>query len=551
MSPNPVEKSALDSEAQIVSEERREVFIKQLEWIIAIILSAAVLFCLVLRTLNAGALWRDECDSLQLARMPRFGDVLEYLHFTAFPILFPTVVRVYTTLFGTSDIALRCFGLAVGILFLGVAWFQARSSSRAVPLLVPALIGLNANFLSAGLWLRGYGLGCVLLLLAFALTARFLREPDTAKLVAVFFGYLASVQCLYFNGVLVAAMVFAATSVLWMRGEWKWMWRLLAAAIICGLSYLPYVLEVFSSTIGWAVLMQRPFSWNWAVERLRSACAADGIAQWLWGGIVVLCCVSGVWRLRIIRRTNGRAERDLLLFGLLTILIGMVAQMGFLRLMQNIIMPRYYLSLISLIAGASTLIAANNAARWWLYFGRPALIVMVTALVFFSPRDELRARNSNIDTIAQRLAKEAHPSDLIVLSDAQLGISFNHYYHGTSRWMTVPQIADHRIHRYDLLQKKMVEFFPLDDVEKEIAATLKSGNRVWILGGRMGRSARVLTSAPDPQFGWQLPYYMVWWSHQLADFLQQHATRLDVIVREGKSTSRWENVQLVACEGWR
>ena len=535
------------------SSERKIAWIERIEWVAAILLTATVLSLVIARTVNAGPLWRDECDSLQLARMPRFVDLLRHLQFTGFPILFPITVRMYTRLFGTTDIALRCFGLAAAIFFLGAAWFQSSSFNRAVPLLVPALIGLNVHFLTAGLWLRGYGLGCALIVVAFALTAKFLMQPSAAKLITACLAYLASMHCLYFNGVLVPAMVVAAAVVLLVRREWKWTWILLIAAAGCGLSYLPYVWKIYSSTITWAVIVQMPFSWSWSANRFLAACNPDWRAGIVWQSIVLLCIIPGFWRLKSIWSTNRIRERDLLLFALVVIPVGILAQFGFLRLMRNIIIPRYYLTLMSLIAAAATVIVANISSRCWSYFGRIVVVVMALSMLLFIPWRELHERNSNIDMVTQRLEKEAFPNDLIVLSDAQLGISFNHYYHGKNRWITAPEIDDHRIHRYDLMQKKMTEFFPLDDVEKEVAATLKSGNRVWIAGtfGRPSRSASVLAPAPDPEFGWQLPAYIDAWSRQLGTFVRRHAGRVDMIVPRGKFVSEWENPPLIACQGWK
>src|SRR6266480_139622 len=555
--------------------DRKLVYIKRMEWVVALLLSATVLFFIIARTVNAGALWRDECDSLQLARMPTFADLLEHLHFTAFPILFPTTVRTYTTLFGTTDIALRCFGLAVGILFLGAAWFQSRILNCGAPLVLPALIGLNVNFLAAGLWLRGYGLGIVLLILAFALTGKFLLQPNARALMVVFLACLASMQCLFFNAVLVVAIVLAASAVLLIRRQWKWMWLLLGVAAVCGLTYLPYIWKIYSSTITWAVVVQTPFSWEWLMRGFLAACGERELVgaiisardfevtreltfvlfcrAVLWRSIMLLCIIAGLWRLKIVWNTDRTRERDMLLFALLVVPMGILAHFGFLRLMQNIIMQRYHLAVISLVAAAASLIAANISSYYWIYFGRIALVLMAMTMLPFAPWGKLHERKSNIDIVAQRVEADARRSDLIVVNDAQLGISFNRYYHGAKRWITVPDIADHRIHRYDLMQKKMTEFFPLDDVKKDITATLKYGNRVWIVGiiGKpLERSETLLTPAPDPQFGWQLPFYINAWSRELGTFLRRHAGRVNPIVRKEKSVSDWEDSQLFVCEGW-
>ncbi|MEP7014118.1 MAG: hypothetical protein ABI925_01625 [Verrucomicrobiota bacterium] len=536
--------------------DRKIVYLDRIEWIIAILLSAIVLFWLIARTTQAGPLWRDECDSLQLARMPRFADLLENLHYTSFPLLFPVIVRAYTTLFGTSDIGVRYFGLAVGVLFLGVAWFQSRSINREVPLLLPALIGLNVNFLTAGLWLRGYGLGCVLIVLAFVLTTKFLLQPNAPRLIAVFLAYLASMQCLFFNGVLVPAIVLAAAVVFLVRGERKWMWLLLGAAAICGLSYLPYILKVYFSISNWAMLLQLPFSFRMAGRQFVTACGElHPIMSILWLGTVSLCVIGGIWRLKIAWNTNGRRERDLLLFGLLAIPLSILAYGGFLRVLHNTILLRHYLALLCIIAAATALIAANFSPYYWLRLGRIALVVMAMFTLLFVPWTKINQRQSNIDIIARQVEKDGRPSDLIVVNPWSVGISFNHYYLGTNRWITVPAINDHQVHRYDLLRTKMMEFFPLDDVERDIAATLKSGNRVWIVGEILqtppGRSPLVLAPAPDPKFGWQSSVYVKAWSREVGAFIRRHAVRVNPIVRRNGLVSERENILLLACDGWR
>src|SRR4030095_219302 len=122
------------------------------------------------RAAHAVGLGRDEFDSVELARLPTFGDILHNLKFTSFPILFPTTIRLFTNLFGTTNAALRAFAFLVGVAFLGVPASNARKTSRDVPLILPALAGLNLTFLTDGTWIRGYGLGGVFVVLAVGLT---------------------------------------------------------------------------------------------------------------------------------------------------------------------------------------------------------------------------------------------------------------------------------------------------------------------------------------------------------------------------------------------
>jgi hypothetical protein len=120
--------------------------------------------------------------------------------------------------------------------------------------------------------------------------------------------------------------------------------------------------------------------------------------------------------------------------------------------------------------------------------------------------------------------------------------------------MTIPNIEDHRMHRYDLFRAKMLEFFPLDDVEQAMTRALKSANRVWVVDdfrvSLRGGRPRVLTVAPDPVYGWRSTSYSVAWAQQLTFFLQKHALKSKVVAEPLASVKRQENASLIVVEGW-
>jgi hypothetical protein len=530
--------------------------LERVEWIVAVLLSATVLFLLIVRATHAGALWRDECDIAQLARMARFNDVLANLQYTAFPVLFPAIVRAYTSAFGASDIALRCFGLGVGVALVGAAWFQSRYLHGQVPLLLPALIGLNVNFLTLGTSLRGYGIGSVLVVLAFALTAGLLLQPSMSRLAAVLLAYLASMQCLFFNGALVPAFILAAAVVFLIRRERKWMWLLLGVAAVCGLSYLPSILKLSSSTKEWAAVLQVPVSFNSMWHQFMTACGgAYSTVSTIWLGLILLAVAGAAWRLKAVWRAEHSREGDMLLFGLVTILTCVPTYYIFLRVVHCVPQPRYYLAFVCLVAVAADLIVANLSRSHWIRLTRMFLVVAAIFTLPFAVWPKIMERQTNIDIVAAYVEKNAHAGDLVVVNPWSLGVSFNRYYHGAVRWITVPEMDEHRVHRYDLLQKKMASFFPVDDVEHEIAAALKRGSRVWFIGEvempPAGEAPLVLTPAPDPKFGWQLIAYRQAWSQELGVLMQQHAGSVDIVVPTGLSVSEWENVRLLAVEGWQ
>src|SRR5205814_6719042 len=140
----------------------------------------------------------------------------------------------------------------------GAAWFHARTIKENAPLLLLTLIGLNTTFLTVGSWIRGYGLGSVLIILAFALTERLLLRPSAGNLAAALVAYLVGMQCLFFNGALVPGVVIGTAAVLLLRHQIRLTFLLLAGALLCGLSYVPYIVTLLSSSSKWAVVLLQP-----------------------------------------------------------------------------------------------------------------------------------------------------------------------------------------------------------------------------------------------------------------------------------------------------
>jgi len=477
-----------------------------------------------------------------------------YLQYTAFPILFPATVRSYTALFGSADLTLRCFGLATGILMLAIAWFHSRDVNREPPLLLPMLIGLNANFLTTGTFLRGYGLGSVLIVAVFVLIEKMLLKPATKQLVALFLVALAAAQVLFFNAALLPSIAFAAVVVLFLNRELKWMGLLTGAVTACGLFYLPYFILVFPKVSKYAQVVALPMPLSTIWTELLRACGESNVAlSGFWLGIVVLAVIGAVWRLLV--RKEASPERSMLIFGLITIVTCALIYFVFLLLAHDRLRERHYLALICVLAIATDLIVANLCRDRVVRVAR-LIFVLAGILMFpFAAWPRVIERQSNIDIIAARLQKEANPNDLIVVNPPWLGISFARYYRAQNRWVTVPEISDHQVHRYDLFQVKMMDFFPLRDLENEIESTLKSGHQVWFIGKlnmqHGSQWPRVLAPAPDPKYGWSNYAYTAAWTEQLGFLAWQHAGKIEAVGVEERSVRPWERVALSVATGWR
>ncbi len=531
--------------------EMRIEIIKRAELIISILLALTVAFLLIARATHAGALWRDECGALQLARLPSVSDIAANFQHEAFPPPFPLTLRVYTNLFGCSDFALRGFGFAVGLAFLCVAWINSRLIGERVPLLFLVLLGLNTTFLTWSTSLRAYGVGSILIALAFGLATRLLADPSPRWILAAFLTFVACVQYLINDIVLVFSIASAAIAVCLIRQRGKLAIVFLSGAVLCALSVVPY-LKSYAGSADWNVVLRYPGRVDWLWGNLNFALGAPfQIMPLVWYFLVALAIGGAVWRIRIIWREKSAT---LLLFGLSVAFASIIAYYAFLRRLSYVTQPWYYLAPLFILAAALDLIVAQLSQIAWIRAARLALVAACLIALPFAAWPTITKRQTNIDIVAQKLAG-ATADDLIVVNPWITGVSFNWYYHGVAPWLTVPTMNEHRVHRYDLLKAKMMSSHPLEDLEQAITRTLQSGNRLWLVGGAEvlseGQVPLALPPAPQSQFGWESDAYLVSWSQELAVFMQRHALNAQIVLKKEATVNDLENVPLWMAQGWK
>lgn len=524
----------------------------------ALALTAMVAALHAIRMLHAGGLWRDEAGAARLAAMPTLREVFGLFPHEAFPLLFPGTVRAYTFLTGGGDQALRTFGLVVGLAVVGILWLNARAA-RMVPLLSLALLGLDVPFLIYGDSVRGYGLGSALILLTFGLLARALgepgRDPGTPAVLAAFTA-VAGVQVVLSNAALLGALCAAAIAVAARRRRWRLAAWVAGSGAVAALSLLPYAGPLAEARRQWSIIVTYPTRvsqvWHAFIETL-----GERPVQLLW--LVLVLAALAVLARELARRPAdpepGRS--DAALFAALVIPCALVANGAFLKTLSYRPRPWYFLPLIALLAGALDLALAampRSGERRALLL-RLAVVALLACGQALPLMKSLTLRQTNVDLVAREVARAAAPQDLVVVSSWFEGVSFNRYYTGPARWLTLPDLPDHRIHRYDLLKVRMASLHPIDDVLAAVAATLRSGHRVWLVGGarwpKPGEAVAVLPPAPRSSEGWHDWPYTGSWSRQLGAFLESHAGHLaTVAVPAGDPVNELENLPLVVAEGW-
>lgn len=158
--------------------------------------------------------------------------------------------------------------------------------------------------------------------------------------------------------------------------------------------------------------------------------------------------------------------------------------------------------------------------------------------------------------LAVKLETLVGKDDLIVVTKFYYGVSFARYYKGSAAWMTLPEIADHSVHRYDMLKDKMMENEPIKPVLQKMTQTLQNGHRVWLVGGlrflRPGEIPRVLSPAPHSPYGWSEGAYQSSWSDMAAFALQTYGHTLEMIsIPCDDPVSEFENLSLMVVQGKR
>jgi hypothetical protein len=559
------------------------------EWGAAIALTALVAVLALVRMLHAGGLWRDEAGAARLAAMPTLQEVVGLFQHEAFPPLFPMTVRAYSHLVGAGDHELRAFGFAIGLCIAAFLWLNARTTARTVPLLSLALLGLDAPFLVVGESLRGYGMGSALILLTYGLLARALaqrpgsRQWPLALLTAV--AAVASVQVVMSNAALLLALCTGAVVVAVVRRRFALAGWIVGCGAAAAVSLLPYAPQLAEARRQWSTIIVESIDLH-HIALAFAATVGPRPALFIWLLLIVVG-LAGVTRALLRRRsagsdpeaaggtlhdelsakrspvTDGRPgaedprRSDVAAFAGLTIVGATLAIFVFLQVLSYPPRPWYFLPLLALLASAlETIFGILSRSGRRFASVRLAAVALVAAAQAVPLWQHLTIRETNADLVAQAVTRAAAPQDLVVVLPWYYGVSFNRYYTGPAHWLTLPEIPDHRIHRYDLLKTRLAAQRPLDDLLQAVAATLRSGNRVWLAGNptwpASGESVANLPPAPLSEYGWHDDPYLVGWSLQLGQFLQRHAaTVASVAVPAGERVSDLEDLSLMVVRGWR
>jgi hypothetical protein len=549
---------------------------KKPEWIVAVLITLAVCALHFYYWLNIGGLWRDEVNLIVLSHRHSFADMAK----DSFPVLMPLIVRFWFAVgLGGSDLHLRLIGLMVGLGTVAALWVGSWRIRREPPLIGLVLLGLNSTMIFFGDSLRAYGLGSVVALMLTASAFVFLQRPSTLRALWLALFAILSVQVLYHNAVLVAAVCFGAWAVCWRRGDSRAAIQVLIVAIVSAVSLLPYVhtLGILTSGEPTTLVFRRGatlFRFILSCKDILGYPLSGFIYVWpALALMIVVCACIGLWRAASAARQHrptGRADlpvsqdvrsvtvphADFSLFASVTVIL---AAVGFPIFFWRAQMPMQSWYLLPFVASA--VVCFDGARPDFSGVLRAVFLALVAGTAILSGLTTANLLNrhfSNVNIFAKELAEDAAPNDYVLVYPWNWAITFNYYYDGATSWNTVPPLSDHSIHRVDLMVAQMENTNALAPVFEKISQTLKAGHRIWYLGPANTRipapGTPPLASLPLPPLkysGWsESPYSFVWGSQTL-QFISDHSLKFQQFKFSSLDGYITENMDIFVADGWR
>jgi len=528
---------------------------------VAFLLTAGIIGLHLSLWFHAGGLWRDEINVVNLAGRPS----LEGLAQDAFPVLMPLLVKGWIAAgFGNNDFALRCLGMVIGVAIVAAAWGMA-GSMKHPPLFTLALFCVNANVIYYVDSLRAYGLGCLGIVLFTGAMIALLRESSWWRTALAAGAAILSVQALFQNAALVAAICFGGWAVCWRWKDKAAGSRILLIAVIAASSLLPYWDRFFALSRAEDPLRTGIVPWI-ALANLGKTAGFPGSFYWMiWSVLAELVVVYGClifwrgWRTRPSPAVEKPGELDRAGFAMVTLLSACIIYSIMLWFAGRLTEPWYFLPLLCLAALCFDLGLWQVSRHLRGAFAIGMIVTLVASLVL-APAP-LATRYSNMDEVAGEVGRGMADGDYLVVTPWVFGISFDRYGKPGTAWQTLPPMTDHSTHRYDLLADAMGRTNVLAPVIDQMKAALRSGHRVWVVSSTLDGAIAIpsanasvpgfLPPPPLPASGWGEQPYDNNWAAQVSWFLKQQSGDFRQVRPPGTGVNRYENAVLFVATGWK
>ena len=555
-----------------------------LKWVLVAVLALRVLALHGINLTYAGGLWRDEANTVAVASLPSLSDIWHALPFESFPLLPFLLVRWWVSLFGPGDATLRMLGMLIGLGTFEILWRIAREAGSRTPVLSLTLLGLNTMVIRWGDSLRGYGLGMVFILLTFHLVWRVAESPSRRRIIGATLVAILSVQTLYSNAFLIAAICLGGCAVCALERQWKRAAMIIGIGAAAAVSLWPYHNIINQAKeVNLSHQIQFDAGWIWSMLDAELGSPLPWI-KWIWVGLWLLTLVAGIYFCVWKHRFKGRPARQSL-YSFIILSSSTLAFLIFVLMAHLPTSPWYYLTLMAVWTGCMEMMrgvmsvrqeepvmattAANvpeKKSRLYLKTAIQLIIgtTVLAAALFLPTARDVKVRMTNLDLIGAALQKTAQKEDLIIVHPWFNGISFNRYYSGPANWITIPPMATQSIHRFDLLRAQIMQpdlAAPMRPVLDKCAQTLRAGHHVWVVGHLPPGSPEFEKKArafylKNPKI-WEtgsavFGSYETMWAGQLSSLLRAHSGHTSILYPlTNQEISPMEFLEVFRVDGWR
>jgi hypothetical protein len=505
----------------------------------ALCLLIVALHLVVLR--SAGALWRDEVNSVRFAQMPTLSGSFDMLRYYSLPMGETVALRAWSSLTAT-DQGFRVFGFLAGLGIVAALVWSGRMLGVPVPLLSLALFEISPMVLRFGDSIRPYGLGTLFVVTTAGLVRKLVHDDDVWVRIAAPISAILAVQFLYQNAFLILGICAGGIAIAARAKDWKRAGLVLGAGVLAALSLLPYLGKIRAAG-EWAPIAKQPTDFGIFLSIVSQALGASGsLLVWVWAALIL-----GALALVVVRR-----ERDTMVFCGVAMAVSIVAFVAFVVVLDLNTQPWYLLPLMALAAVCVDAIygVVGKATA------RIAVVALLVLLALPVTWPAIHERFTNVDTIAAFFDANAKPGDAIVVSPWYFGVSVHHAYRGPVPVATLPPMRDISIHRYDLLGEAMTTPEAMRPVLDMVAGALRAGKRVYVVGDltfpQEGQPPPVLPPVRREGGEWPSGRYLDSWMAELGYLLRMHARdgRL-VKLEERGPVSIFESLPVAVFEGWR
>ena len=428
-----------------------------------------------LRALGPVALWRDEAQAVDIARLDD-GMFRFLVDHESHPPLFYFAVRLWGAAVGWSDSQLMALPFVVGIALMLVAWWTgAKLGGRSTGLLACLLTAVSATAAIHLGRLRPYGLLAILcLVMTWALWSILVKGPAWRPRMAYI---TASVLALYtHNWMLVVVLVQAGVVLLlvW-HGDRRRIGSVLMLFLVVGLAYLPWVPFLFTQFDQAGYTTAQGFGlWDHVRLPLRILFAVPL-------SVVPLVLLGMFWAAFSWFRQAGEADRTSMLAAValsvgvpLLVLVLAVASLPFTFLLTerafSALSPLLFLGGAVLLWRPGRLLRAGaiSGAAWVL-----VLLYWDGVLLQFPP--------SLGREPVQEVAARANEQDLIVLVGIHSMPTVARYWRGTQHVEAYPEVGMPRPIQFDHRTARDSARAALRRYQSLIQQAHDQGGRVWYL----------------------------------------------------------------------